>query len=316
MSATESDIYSFFNDYKTYKQYEAEMEKMYSDNTHNSKCYSFLSNDRKFGAENANNICVKFKIFCKVIESKKKEASNIFIDYKDFAYINYWLNSMSKNASISNKLTVKEFQDTMSDIEDDLFAYGTLSQKLYDIKDEDFNNMNLLRHLYYNHGQIFKNTIGIKEIIPCIEYFQEYINTYKKGIIMCPHDDTSFCKALKHFKKEYEENFFGEFGITEKCSDKEFLKLPTYNDISLEDKKITIVGSILGPSFTTLFASVFLYMFTPFGQWVRAKIRTNKESRNNIYEENDSSLLSTLDNNNMNFDENPYHISYNSLGNL
>ncbi|SBS93057.1 PIR Superfamily Protein [Plasmodium ovale curtisi] len=82
------------------------------------------------------------------------------------------------------------------------FVSVTFDKKLHDIKDKDFNNMILLSNLYNNMAEICQSTSSIEENIQCIEYFQEYINKYKKGIIKRPHDDTSFCKALKHFKED------------------------------------------------------------------------------------------------------------------
>lgn len=41
----------------------------------------------------------------------------------------------------------------------------------------------------------------------------------------------------------------------------------------------------------------------------------NKEEYNNLYEENSQSFLNTSDNEDINFGENPYSISYDSLVN-
>ncbi|SBT55178.1 PIR Superfamily Protein [Plasmodium ovale wallikeri] len=102
----------------------------------------------------------------------------------------------------------------------------------------------------------------------------------------------------------------------QKCIDIKIPDLPTYNYASLGNKEMTLVGSALGPSAATLFTLLFLYKFTPFRQWVHSKIGKNKEAHSIVYEENDQSLLNTSDNENINFDRNPYNISYDSVGNL
>ncbi|SBT73412.1 Plasmodium vivax Vir protein, putative [Plasmodium ovale] len=316
MSDKKLDIYSFFKEFEKYKDYEAEMNHLFRSDKHKTKCDSFLTDIQKFGTENANDVCIKFKILCNVIISKKREPDPKTLDIKDFAYLNYWLNSLSKKTTDSYNLTVYKFQDTFSSIEEDFFKYGMLNEKLYDIEYEDFNNMLLLRHLQKCHAEIFRKMTPLidEKNISCIEHFQEFINTYKNGIIKCPYDDTGFCKALKHFKEEYEKRFLREYSMTINCIDRDRLELPTYEDVS-KNKQITMVGTVLGPSFGTLFTFLFLYKFTPFGQWILAKMGTTKGAHNNLYEEREQSFLNSSDNEDINWDYNQYGISYDSVVN-
>ncbi|SBT78579.1 PIR protein [Plasmodium ovale] len=313
MDSTEPDIYSFFKVFKTYKSYEGYMETNFKSDRHRN-IYNYFSPDIKISSiETANEICEKFKRLYKFIISINKTSGSEKLYNIDFAFLNYWLNSKLRNATISNKLTIQELVSKMENREEE-FIYNDFNRNIYNIKYEDFNNMDLLSNLYYNHSKIFKSTSGIEGNIPCLQYFHEFIDEYKKGIIMCPHDDTSFCKALKHYKEQYERIFLGDNSVSEYCIDKDRLHLPTYNDVSLGEK-ITVASSILGPSFGTLFTLIFLYKFTPFGQWLRAKIGTNKGTHSKIYELNDETLLNTSDIENINFGENPYHISYDAVGN-
>ncbi|SBT55558.1 PIR Superfamily Protein [Plasmodium ovale wallikeri] len=315
MSSRVQDVYSFFEFFKKYKRYESEMEKKYLEGTHGTSCVSYLSDFKNLGTERANNICVKFKILYNFMISTKTSPKSKSLDDIDFAYLNYWLNTKSKNSTIIYGLSVNDFQETIGHAENEFFDVY-FDEKLYDIEENVFKNMNLLDYLYDNYGIIFKNISENteEEKISCLQYTQEFIDNYKKCIIQCPIDDTNFCKALKHFKMEYDKIFFNEGSITEQCMDQEHLRLPTYKDVSVGDK-ITIAGTILGPSFGTLFASVFLYKFTPFGQWIHAKIRRNKGEDSELYEENDPSFLNISDNEIINFDQNPYHISYDSVVN-
>ncbi|SBT55172.1 PIR Superfamily Protein [Plasmodium ovale wallikeri] len=311
MASNERDIYSFFESFKDYKLYEKEMEEKFTRDSGKTTCDSFAYNDRKFGSESANIACVKFKMLYTIIEQNRLRKSK-FVDDKDFAYLNYWLNVLSRKSTSSNSVTLNEFQSQMSSIEG-IFTTVTFDRKLFDIKDEDYNNMILLSDIDDHHSQIYQNTSKMgEEIKPCLQYFQEYINTYKKGIIQCPHDNTSFCRALNHFKKKYEEKFFGQYGTAEGCSDKELLKLPTYKNVSIEDK-ITVVGTILGPTLGTLLASVFLYRLTPFGKWIHSKLETKKGAHNNLYEINDELLLDNSDSSYMYSRENPYRLSFESI---
>ncbi|SBS94062.1 PIR Superfamily Protein [Plasmodium ovale curtisi] len=315
MSFVEPDIYSFFVSFKNYKGYEFYVDNNFSRMKQDTKCSSFTPDVPISGDETANNICMKFKILYNLIISTKTSPNSKSLDDIDFAYLNYWLNGKLKNNSTSHNLTVEKFQKNMSHIEEE-FVHDNFDGKLYDLGEDDYKNMNLLNYLYENYGIIFNNISSNtkEEKISCLQYAHEFIDNYKKCIIQCPLDDTKFCKALKNFKEEYDKIFFTEGSITEKCIDQELLRLTTYKDISVGDK-ITIVGTILGPSFGTLFASVFLYKFTPFRQWIRAKIRRNQGEDSKLFEENDPSFLDISDNEHISFDQYPYHISYDSVVN-
>ncbi|SBS90405.1 PIR protein [Plasmodium ovale] len=318
MSYAVPDMYSFFESYKNYKRYESHIENNYLQGKHNTKCYSFLKDVIISRTDSANSICEKFKHFYQFLISTKRTPKSGILEDKDFAFLNYWLNDKLRNNAISHNLTVEHFHEKMNDHEDEFASYDMFKGKLYSIKDEDFNNIILLSLLEECYSDFYAKIIAHTKdtSISCLEYTQKLIDTYKKGIIKCSVDDTNFCQALKHFKQKYENFVFKDYSITEICIDRELIKLPQYNDVSLDDKKITVVGSILGPSFGTLFTLAFLYKLTPLGQWIHAKMGTKRGAHSNIYVENDQSLLNTSDNENINFDENSYNISYDSIGNL
>ncbi|SBT55169.1 PIR Superfamily Protein [Plasmodium ovale wallikeri] len=313
MASKEPDIYSFFMSIKEYYGYAEEMSTKLRGTTENTKCYYFSSDPRNFGTEHVKDVCVKFIMLYNVIYEKRQNKKKIVND-NDFAFLNYWLNSFSKSAKISPYITVNEFQKTVGDREQE-FATFTLEEKLYDMKDEDYDNMNLLNELQYNYGEIFKNGgYIVKGDKPCIGYFEKFINTYKNCIIKCPDDDTSFCRALKYIKEEYKQKLLGDDGISEYCIDREKLQLPSYSDVSAGNN-ITMVGTVLGPSFGTLSTLFLLYKFTPLGQWILAKIGTNKGAYNNLYETYDKPLPYNSYNEYINSDYNEYHISYDSVAN-
>ncbi|SBT02236.1 PIR Superfamily Protein [Plasmodium ovale curtisi] len=314
MDSTAPDIYSFFKVFKTYKSYEGYMETDFKSDRHRN-IFNYFSPDIKIsGIETANEICEKFKRLYKLIISINKKSGYEKLYDIDFAFLNYWLNSKLRNATISNKLTIQDIITKMENREEE-FIYNAFNRNIYNIKYEDFNNMALLSNLYYNHSKIFQSTRGIGGKIQCLQYFHEFIDEYKKGIIMCPYDDTSFCKALKHYKDEYEQTFLGDFSVSEHCIDRERLHLPTYNDVSPEDRKNIIVGSVLGSSFGTLFTLLFLYKIIPLERWIRDKIGINNEAHSNLYEEHDQSFLDTSYNGYIDSNYNTYHMSYDSVAN-
>ncbi|SBT82919.1 PIR protein [Plasmodium ovale] len=316
MSSTIPDKYSFFKTFKVYSLFEVQMEKDYIDQKVNNTCNSFPPDVRISDNESANHICDKFLHLFNLIISKKSRSGNNSLDNNDFSYLNYWFNRKLRYNKPSHKLTVKDFYENMSDQEVE-FVTGTFKGKLYDLENEDFNNMiilSLLQEQYVENFEKFSILQG-KEDISCLEHLQKLIDTYKQGIIKCPLNNSDFCRALYHFKGDYENLFVREDGLSEKCIDRERLQLPTYNDVLLEHKNNTIAGTILGPSFGTLFTMIFMYKFTPLGRWIQSKVVTNKEVHNDIYAESEQSLLSASDNDYINSDFNEYNISYNSVTN-
>ncbi|SBT55176.1 PIR Superfamily Protein [Plasmodium ovale wallikeri] len=314
MASKKPNIYSFFETFKDYKSYEGHVDKIFLQNQHNTTCDAFIKDIKISRTESAKSVCKKFKYLYNFLLATKKPKKSEYLDDNDFSFLNYWLNCMLRNNTITYKLTVEDFYGEMSDHEID-FISDTFKEKLYEIEDEDFNNMILLNDLDDNHSEIFQNTISIKENTTCIKYFQKYISKYKQGIIQCPNDDTDFCKALKLFKEKYEQNFLAKYSVSENCIDRELIKLPQYNDVSLGDKKITVIGSILGPSFGTFFTLAFLYKFTPFGQWMRAIMGRKKGVHSNLYKENGELSLNNSDADYINLSEDPYYISYDSVVN-
>ncbi|SBS95633.1 PIR Superfamily Protein [Plasmodium ovale curtisi] len=317
MSSAAPDVYSFFKEFKKYKLYEGEMEKKFLDKKESTTCDAFETNVEISSTEKANDICKKFKIFYKFIiyinENSQSKFNSLYNN--DFAYLNYWLNGKLRNTKISHNINVESFYESMSTREREFTGNNLFEKKLFHIKEDDFKNMELLISLENSYSEIFKDIFSreYEEKISCLGYYTKYINTYEDGIRRCSNN-TNFCNALNIYIEKYNEVYVPEI-ISKKCTDKEIPKLPIYRDVSLGNK-INVVGSILGPSFGTFFTFIFLYKLTPFGKWINAKILTKKEAHGNLYETDEQVLLNTSDEENINFGENAYHISYDAVGNL
>ncbi|SBT54439.1 PIR Superfamily Protein [Plasmodium ovale wallikeri] len=316
MSSEVPDIYSFFSDFKKYMQYDSHIEKHSGTGEHNNTCDAFIIDVQIPNPESANQICAKFKNLYKFIISTKKPPKNKSLDKNDFAYLNYWINRKLRNTKISNELTVKEFHKKLNNHDDDFVGYDMFAGKLFDIGENDFQNIELLINLENQYGVIFENVLSRDKDegkISCLKYYKDFVDKYKEGISRCPNN-TNFCNALNIYNEIYEKVYVQDI-ISEKCIDKEIPKLPTYDDVSLSDKKITVVGTVLGPSFGILFTLLFFYKLTPFGRWIRNKTGINKEAQSIPYEEHDQSFLSTSDNKFINSDSNEYHLFYDSVKN-
>ncbi|SBT02767.1 PIR Superfamily Protein [Plasmodium ovale curtisi] len=308
--------YSFFSDFKTYMQYDSYIEKYSGTGEHNNTFDAFMIDVQISNTESVNQICAKFKNLYKFIISIKKPPKNKSLDKNDFAYLNYWINRKLRNTTIINELTVKEFHKKLNDHDSDFVGYDMFEGKLFDIGENDFQNIELLINLDNQYGEIFKNVLSRNKgegKISCLKYYKDFVDKYKEGISRCPNN-TNFCNALSIYNEIYDKVYVQDI-ISKKCIDKEIPKLPTYDDVSLSDQKITVVGSVLGPSFGILFTLLFLYKLTPFGRWIGTKTGINKEAHNIPYEERDQSFLSTSDNKFINNDCSEYHMFYDSVKN-
>ncbi|SBT00865.1 PIR Superfamily Protein [Plasmodium ovale curtisi] len=304
MSTTQPDKYLFFNDYKTYKLYEDHIEKDFLNGKHRNACSSSLPDAEDSNSEFAKDICAKFKHFYDFIILTKGESKPKSLDNKDFTYLNYWLNSKLRINTISSHINVNDIHNKLKNCDSEIAGKGKFEGNLYEIEDEDFENMNLLNKLHNSHSEIFNNISKHRTgKISCLKQYTEFIDTYKKGISQCHNDNINFCHALNIYKNKYKE-IYGTNSISDKCSDADLLKLPTYKDIAREN--------------CTLFEKEDEknFVFTPLGKWIRSKKVPNKEAHNNIYGKNDHSFLNTSDNESINMNDDPYHISYNSMGNL
>ncbi|SBT55761.1 PIR Superfamily Protein [Plasmodium ovale wallikeri] len=323
MRSTESDKYTFLKDLQSYERYAHEIEKSFTAGKPNTACNSFFPDVKISSTEFAKDICEKLKDIHGLISRTKIKTPNTLND-NDFAYLNYWLNGKLRGNTINHGISVDTFQDNLNTKEKQFFTNNKLEGKLYDIEENDFKNMNLLSNLQINYSNIYKNITIRKEDekISCLKYCKEFIDTYKKGIIKCPLDDSNFCNILKDYKKKYQGISSPEI-IEKKCIDMEHLQLPTYEDVLIEyvtlyqrgGENSIVSGTILVPTFAALFILVFLYAFTPIGQWIRAKIGKNKITHSNLYEKNNQLLLDTSDNEYINSTHNPYSISYDSAVN-
>ncbi|SBS89318.1 PIR Superfamily Protein [Plasmodium ovale curtisi] len=225
-------------------QYDSYIEEHSGTGEHNNTCDAFMIDVQISNTESANQICEKFKNLYKFIISRKKPPKNKSLDKNDFAYLNYCINGKLRNTKISNELTVKEFHRKLNNHDNDFVGYDMFAGKLFDIGENDFQNIELLINLENQYNKIFKNVLSRNNDegkISCLEYYKDF----------------------------------------------EIPKLPTYDDVSLSDQKITVVGSVLGPSFGILFTLLFLYKLTPFGRWIGTKTGINKEAHNIPYEERD-----------------------------
>ncbi|GAB69833.1 hypothetical protein PCYB_005820, partial [Plasmodium cynomolgi strain B] len=146
------------------------------------------------------NICSKFHCLIEKI-TKPTYASNTTTKYADLVYLNYWLNYELHNIYARVK-GPKNFLRSMRTVDIENKLLRELSDCMYNINDDDIENMNVLYRLYNNYNEMNKI---IKTYIPNEESFMKYANNwtdkYKEVEKKCLTPSKPFCKALYAFKK-------------------------------------------------------------------------------------------------------------------
>ncbi|SBT84042.1 PIR protein [Plasmodium ovale] len=169
-------------------------------------------------------------------------SPNITLDVINFQmmmelliYLNYWINFLLKKNSSNSSICVETFYKKLKAYDQTFDKNNTLNDKIYDIKNEALQDMNILNNLYTYYGNIYSKITDSSltgQQSSCSDDNQKCIEKYQKFILNCPDtgNNTPFCTELSNFKKKYDE--LQEYiYITNECSKVVLKKLPTYSEV-------------------------------------------------------------------------------------
>ncbi|SBT58092.1 PIR Superfamily Protein [Plasmodium ovale wallikeri] len=312
--------YDFFKKINEYKIYQSMLNTTDVSTIGVDKCI-FDEND--FSPENidlAQNICKNFKYLYHLINKDEHEMlSNI--DNK-FEYANYWLNYELEENKKYLHISSEKFYQKLKE-KDQTYEENKLQIKIRNVDEVHLDFMKILEKLYINYYGLYNIIIlhSIKDK-PCAHYSQICHDEYEKAIKDCTNpNSTNFCKALEEYRETHEQllqmnEFYG------KCPSDELKKL-TKNEEAIKEEMdralqsvpgihpshpseahtgITAV-TVIGVSLAVSVSIILLYMFTPFGSWLRHRIKRYiwiyKNSQDEIH--------------NINLNSEEYTITYNSI---
>ncbi|CAG9479383.1 unnamed protein product [Plasmodium vivax] len=248
--------------------------------------------------EVAKSICEQFlKLYKSLIDtlspSRDKTGPS---DLRFMDFLNYWLNAELKKKMYNKNICVRHFYDDLDNYAYDAINYSLYNyDKIYVIKNDDLENMNILYNLYSNFYIVYDGSkIVCDRKDTCLEYSKKCVQEYKKGIIKCKEKGSVFCQAIEKFNGKYESlqsssKSKGDF------NSKDLISLPSYEQAFEEyqselNKRITI--------------------FTPFGKWISIN-KKNQEKRHvmkeKMYNYIDNSKEYSIYN-----EYTPYRFGYNS----
>ncbi|SCO73002.1 Plasmodium vivax Vir protein/Plasmodium variant antigen protein Cir/Yir/Bir, putative [Plasmodium vivax] len=205
-------------------------------NTYNCM-FIFHGNVRK---DTLRSLCSRFinlydLIFFPFVSYASKNNENV-------EYMNYWLNKELKNNGTSNISATEFYQELISN--NSLFDTDKrLKNKIHKINADDLEKMNTLYHL----NGIFHNIkmTSYYDETKCKSHSTECFQKFTDAIKKCSTDKKDkYCKALKSFKKKYED-YNGDNNLGG-CKHEYLLKLPQLGEEN--ENSAIVTASDLGKS--------------------------------------------------------------------
>ncbi|SBT73116.1 PIR protein [Plasmodium ovale] len=227
-------LYSFFEGTSNYVEKANKAEKYSNCSNYSTGCDAF-SNEAEPSEVDLVGYCKKFKCFFDLISPKvaREKSSH---DDNAYRYLNYWINYLLKKNSSNSSICVQTFYENLKKYDENFDKENTLKDKIYDIKHDALQDMNILNnlHTYYDniYSKITDSTVKGTES-SCSNDNQKCIEKYEEVILNCPgpSNTTPFCTALRNFKKKYEELQNYNY-VHNECSKVVLKELPTYSEVN------------------------------------------------------------------------------------
>ncbi|SBT73183.1 Plasmodium vivax Vir protein, putative [Plasmodium ovale] len=296
-----------------------------------------------------NKICAMFKsLYFLLFEDSFLDTHNVEDNIK---YMNFWLNYQLKNI-YNLSISANDFYDKLISFDGTFDEKYKLKDKIYNINEFHFSNMNMIYIMYGNYNKI-KNKIadihneGEKT---CLELSQKCVKNFERATQSCSDkDNAAFCKSLQNFRKKYE----GIYGSSEKCQIEQLKSTPSGKFTVAEDQPVqqqlqqqqqatqavhgdvqdsseslmepeegtnvdgsNTIFSTIGAGFGLLLLLFATIKYTPMGTWLSHRIKGNKSILNGIeIEKPYELLLDDSEHESINLENNEYQISYYSTEN-
>ncbi|SBS91871.1 PIR Superfamily Protein [Plasmodium ovale curtisi] len=325
--------YEFFKNCHFYIEYENYALKDSLDDLLKNMCTCEKEEWKQYHTE----ICQNFKKLVIYINNRKL-TDTLVTNNKYEDYLNFWINFHLEKYK-DNKIKPSDFYINIR-AKDIQFSRSTFHINISNIEKDILENMKVLYSLYQEFYNIFVSSYSTHpNIETCKGYANKCISTYKNFIKHCPTKDAQiFCTALSDFEQVY-----NSIRSNKPFDNNHLPKLPSYEDaIKVEKQLLDVTGHrathdqvpsthtgnshygedisprhtifvILGSLLGIFLILLSMYMFTPFGSWLRRRIKqkriifANFKNEENQLLNNDEMLIYS---DNMN-----YNISYNSTEN-
>ncbi|SCO65754.1 VIR protein [Plasmodium vivax] len=250
------------------------------------------------GCKNVESVC---KIIVKYMFKLKGKDHNIITEGCKYLY--YFIYDKLKECNCNNSNEYSLFQSLLK---------ISCSEVEWDGCNDYINNI-MYKDLFHKHNnliylyEIFKELKDVEDstssdncnkAMKCVKEYDQYIAPCFGGV------SSNYCHELKKFKGEYEQIIKNVM-----CDNVPKILKPV--------EGISIVSIILFHIITMLIVSVilyFVYKFTPFGPWLKLRLKRKKKVSHNIYHESNHYSHAPKPSD-INLKNIPYNIAYNSSQN-
>ncbi|SBT55466.1 PIR Superfamily Protein [Plasmodium ovale wallikeri] len=260
-------------------------------------CNSFskdvCSSENLSGIEICKKILYMYKYLDKVQSSRDSKST---LTNEDLDFLNYWLNATLKSKNNDISICIREFYKAIKPKEEYFISNKiNLEKRLQVIEPSKLENMELLSELYDTKQKIIDiifdqdDTVDKKAL--CKEYTKKCHDKYIEGMKNCLNSYDDFYKALKLFEGGYNYLTDKVSNTSEYCKIYEHFRLPEYDPVLETEQRRIMTFKIMSAPLMLPLVIPLLYKFTPFGPFLRSKIRMVKDKWMNM-DKNESELLS------------------------
>ncbi|VUZ95530.1 PIR protein [Plasmodium vivax] len=220
--------YDIFKDLDVYQNAENYIKTQSNDAYRSIECNNFKKTDDKV-EPSIEHICINFRKL--LIHLASNVTNEVKANIKYHEYLNYWLNRELRNLDKDSTFR-KEYCKHMEETNSKIDAEGALKNKIYDLNDDEYENMNILHKLYDYYYKILSKK---DEKNNCSEYAKECINQYELGMKKSfETKNFEFYNALKKFRPLYKNYIY----YSNLCKKEILLTLPilkTFKEKSKEE---------------------------------------------------------------------------------
>ncbi|SBT55186.1 PIR Superfamily Protein [Plasmodium ovale wallikeri] len=206
--------YDVFENAQEFLQYEELINQDIMYNAH--FCYI-----KKNDALNYNilfsKLCNKFVNLFEKLRIEHLSDSTKYRKYRE--YLNYWIAYKLRVSGLPDILSPK-FYDLLKSNYRECAPDGELYNKIYQIHDRNFNNMDIIYTLYRIYYEL-KSYNNVK----CKEFHTKYEKYYNLAVNTCYTNDEKLCIPLKKFTNFYNKNRYSKLHI---CSTEGLPELPKF----------------------------------------------------------------------------------------
>ncbi|SBT56982.1 PIR Superfamily Protein [Plasmodium ovale wallikeri] len=214
METRETD-YDIFENLIVYFQ----NEDLIEDNnfTHNATFCYVQENENFKSNYQLTKLCEKFVKFFEKLKSLYKDDATQYHKYRE--YLNYWLTYKLMTIAFPKKDKPEFFQIIQNNC-DNVAPDGELKDKIYQIKEKDFENMDIIYILYRIYYEL-KSYNDVK----CKEFHTKYEKYYNLAVNKCYTNDEKLCIPLKKFTNFYNNNRYSKLHV---CSTEGLPEIPKF----------------------------------------------------------------------------------------